>query len=280
MSEIPFIFKDYIAWDRLPHMWCPGCGHGIIVKGIATALAELEIPPHKALLASGIGCSGRAGDYISFNRFQGTHGRTLAFTTGINAAQPDMKIIAFLGDGDCYAIGGNHLLHAARRNLNVTVVVGNNSNYGMTGGQFSPTTPQNSITSTSSFGKTEYTVDMCSVVAEAGANFVARTTVYHTTELLSFIKKAIDTQGFSLVEVITPCPTYFGRYNRLGSAVDMMKLFKDKAMSLKEYEKLPEEEKQNALWHGIKVQRERVDFATEYYTHAEKLRKRKGGDNK
>ncbi|MGI6554495.1 MAG: thiamine pyrophosphate-dependent enzyme [Bacillota bacterium] len=276
MSE-SYSFEDYIAWDRLPHMWCAGCGHGITLKGIAMALADLQIPPHKALIASGIGCSGRAGDYVTFNRFQGTHGRTLAFATGINAACPELKIIAFLGDGDCYAIGTNHLIHAARRNLNVAVIIGNNRNYGMTGGQFSPTTPQNTITSTSRYGKPEPEIDMCSVVAEAGASFVARTTVYHTVELFSFIKKAINTQGLSFVEVLSPCPTYFGRYNNLGNAVDMFRTLKEKTLPLKDYEKLPCEEKEKFFWHGIKVQRDRVDFITEYNNYAKRLQANKGG---
>lgn len=278
MPEIPEAFKDYLAWDRLPHMWCPGCGHGIVLKGVAYALAELEIPPHKALLATGIGCSGRTGDYVAFHRFQGTHGRTLAFVTGINAARPDLTTIAFLGDGDCYAIGGNHLIHAARRNLNVTVIVGNNFNYGMTGGQFSPTTPQNRKTSTSRFGKTESHIDMCSLVAEAGASFVARSTVYHTTELFSLIKQAIATKGFSLVETLLPCPTYYGRYNKLGGPAEMMKMLKDICLPLVEYEKLSPEEKPKYYWRGIKLQRQREDFITEYKRHTANLGSEKGGD--
>ncbi len=267
MSTNPNAYKDYIAWDRLPHMWCPGCGHGTILKAIAMALGELEIPPHKALLASGIGCSGRMGDYTTFHRFQGTHGRTLAFTTGIKAAQPDLNVIAFLGDGDCYAIGGNHLLHAARRNLDVTVIVGNNNNYGMTGGQMSPSTPTEKISTTSTLGKAEYTIDMCSVVAEAGANFVARTSLYHHKECYSFIKQGISTKGFSFVEIILPCPTYYGRYNKLGSAVEMIQGLKDTVIPLEKYAELSEEEKPNFYWRGIKAQRNKEDFNTLYSRH-------------
>ena len=246
MPEIPEAYKDYIAWDRLPHMWCSGCGHGITLKAIVLALAELGIPPHKALLASGIGCSGRTGDYVTFHRFQGTHGRTLAFATGINAAQPDLKIIAFLGDGDCYAIGGNHLLHAARRNLNITVIVGNNCNYGMTGGQFSPATPAKKLTSTSRFGKSEYPIDMCNLVAEA----------------------------------LLPCPTYYGRYNKLGTPVEMMQRLKNICIPLKEYEKLGLEERQNFYWRGIKIQREKEDFHTGYIRQYDNYTTEKGGDKK
>lgn len=264
MSKDPNAYKKYIAWDQLPHMWCPGCGHGTILKAITMALGELEIPPHEALLTSGIGCSGRMGDYTSFHRFQGTHGRALAFATGIKAAQPDLNVIAFLGDGDCYAIGGNHLLHAARRNLDVTVIVGNNNNYGMTGGQMSPSTPTEKFSTTSKLGKAEYPIDMCSVVAEAGANFVARSSLFHHQELFSFIKQGITTKGFSFIEIIVPCPTYYGRYNKLGSAVEMIQGLKDTVIPIEKYEKLSEEEKQNYYWRGIKVQRDREDFNTLY----------------
>ncbi len=262
--DIPVRYGDYIDWDQLPHLWCPGCGNGIALKGVALALAELNIPLHKLLLATGIGCSGRAGNYVSFHSFDGTHGRTLAFCTGINVTQPDLKIIAFLGDGDCGAIGGNHLLHAARRNLNITVIEINNFNYAMTGGQFSPTTPLSSITSTSRKGKAEYAMDTASLVAEAGANYVASTTVYHTSQLNNFIKEALLTRGFSFVEVMSSCPTYYGRYNHIGDGPEMMKWFKEKTLPRDKYEKLSLEEKQNYIERGKLVQRNREDFLTTY----------------
>jgi len=276
MPGIPSSYAEYVAWDRLPHLWCAGCGHGITLKAIIIALAELGIPRHKALLASGIGCSGRAGDYVSFHRFQGTHGRTLAFATGINAAQPDLTIIAFMGDGDAGAIGGNHLLHAARRNINVTAIVANNLNYGMTGGQFSPLTPEKSITSTSRTGKSEFTMDMCSLVAEAGANYVARTTVYHTGELNTYIKEAISTKGFSLVEVLSPCPTYYGRYNQLGDSVDMMHWLKDNTLSREKFQKLSQEERQKYFWRGKLAHRQRSDFITRYKEQTKNAKGKKG----
>ena len=259
MPDIPDSYRKYVAWNNLPHLWCPGCGHGITLKSIALALADLEIPPHRSVLTTGIGCSGRAGDYVSFHRFQGTHGRTIAFATGINAADPDLTIIAFLGDGDCYAIGGNHLIHAARRNLNMTVIVGNNMNYGMTGGQFSPVTPLKCVTSTSRSGKTELAVDMCSLTANAGAAFAARTTVYHTNELRSFIKEAISTKGFSFIEVLSPCPTYFGRYNKLGDAVEMLQWLRENTVPLSKAD-----EADGQLWRGKLPTKYRDDFLTAY----------------
>ncbi|HBT20282.1 MAG TPA: 2-oxoacid:ferredoxin oxidoreductase subunit beta [Peptococcaceae bacterium] len=264
MQGIPDSYSDYIAWEQLPHLWCAGCGHGIILKGIILALGELDIPPHKALLATGIGCSGRAGDYIACHRFQGTHGRTLAFATGIAAAQPDLTIIAFMGDGDAGAIGGNHLIHAARRNINITAVISNNFNYGMTGGQFSPLTPENSITSTSRSGKSESIMDICSIAAEAGANYVAKTTVYHVRELHKFLKEAISTKGFSLVEVISPCPTYYGRYNKIGNSPEMLNWLKETALPLEKFQSLSHEEKQKFFWRGKLVQRSREDFLNKY----------------
>lgn len=260
-------YTMYLAKDRLPHLWCPGCGHGIILKGLLIAMAELEIPRQKALLACGIGCSGRAGDYVNFHRFQGTHGRTLAFVTGIKMARPEIKAICFMGDGDCGAIGVGHLIHAARRNLDVTAIVPNNLNYGMTGGQFSPLTPGKSLTSTSRSGKAEPGMDLCNLAAVSGANYVARTTVYHVVEMQKFIKEAIQNKGFSLVEVLTPCPTYYGRYNRLGDASQMMEWIKNRTVTLKKYREMSREEREKSFWRGKLVERKCPDLYTRYWQH-------------
>jgi len=257
-------YRNYIAWDKLPHLWCAGCGHGIILKAVALALAELGIPREKALLASGIGCSGRSGDYVNFHRFQGTHGRTLAFATGIKLARPELTVVCIMGDGDCGAIGGNHILHAARRNLDVTAIVSNNLNYGMTGGQFSPLTPTGSITSTSRRGKAEETMDMCALAETAGANWVARTTVYHVTELCKLIKEALTKEGFSMLEVLTPCPTYYGRYNRIGGAVEMLKWLREITVPLKKYRQMPPEKQKKHFWRGKLVERNRPGYLQRY----------------
>ncbi|GAW91461.1 thiamine pyrophosphate-dependent enzyme [Calderihabitans maritimus] len=264
MSPKEVRYGDYIAWENLPHLWCAGCGHGVILKAITMAAAELAIPKEKLVLATGIGCSGRSGDYVTCHRFQGTHGRTLAFATGIKLARPDVTVICLMGDGDGAAIGGNHLLHAARRNIDVTAVIANNLNYGMTGGQFSPATPLGSVTSTSRSGKTEATMDLCALADVAGANFVARTTVYHVREVQRFIERAIKTKGFSMVEVLTPCPTYYGRYNEIGDSVGMLNWFKNRTLPLEKYQALPPEEKKNYFWRGIMVERERPDFLETY----------------
>ncbi len=258
-------YKNYLAKKRLPHLWCPGCGHGIILKNLLLSMAELEIPREKALLACGIGCSGRAGDYINFHRFQGTHGRTLAFATGIKMARPELKTICFMGDGDCGAIGVGHLVHAARRNVDVTAIVPNNMNYGMTGGQFSPLTPGESLSSTSRSGKAEPDIDLCHLAAVSGANYVARTTAYHVIEMKKMFSRAISNKGFSLVEVITPCPTYFGRYNSLGNAPEMMKWIKQNTVPLQKYKELPVEEQEKLFWRGKLVEKNKPDLYTLYW---------------
>lgn len=251
-----YTYKDYIAFDRLPHLWCSGCGHGLILKSVALSLSDAQLPPDQVVIATGIGCSGRSGDYVTTHKFQGTHGRTLAFATGIKLSKPELTVVCIMGDGDCGAIGGNHLLHAARRDLDVVAIVSNNLNYGMTGGQFSPLTPENSITSTSRGGKQEKNMDICEIVRAAGATMVARTTVYHITQLRKMLHTALNTKGFTLIEVLTPCPTYYGRYNKLGAAADMMKWLRKKVIPLKQYNKLSAEEKREYYWRGTLVKNE------------------------
>ncbi|SFR00307.1 thiamine pyrophosphate-dependent enzyme [Desulfoscipio geothermicus] len=255
---------QYLAHKKLPHMWCPGCGNGVILKHLLLGLAVLGIPREKAVLASGIGCSGRAGDYVNFHRFQGTHGRTLAFATGIHLSNPELTVVCLMGDGDCGAIGLNHLLHAARRNINITAIVANNLNYGMTGGQYSPSTPEDSLTSTSRQGKTGAALDLCRLAAEAGANYVARSTVYHVREMHKYILEALNTRGFSMVELLTPCPTYYGRYNKIGDAVQMLEMFKEKAIPLNKFQNMEESEQQNHFWRGVLVRKNNPDFYTRY----------------
>ncbi|RJQ24885.1 MAG: 2-oxoacid:ferredoxin oxidoreductase subunit beta [Peptococcaceae bacterium] len=257
-------YEEYLAGNRLPHLWCPGCGNGITLKALLLALAEMGLKREEALLATGIGCSGRAGEYVNFHSFQGTHGRTLAFATGIHLARPELKIICLMGDGDCAAIGAGHFLHAARRNINLTALVINNFNYGMTGGQFSPLTPAGSLTSTSHSGKMEGIMDLCRLAEIAGANYVARTTVFHAPELKNFILEAIAKKGFSFVEVLSSCPTYYGRYNKIGGPVKLMEWLKSNTVSLKKFEQLAEEDKSRLFWRGKLVDRNAPDFLTLY----------------
>jgi len=247
-------YKKYLAVERLPHIWCAGCGNGVILKALLLVLAELNFRPGEILLATGIGCISRAGDYVSFQRFQGTHGRTLAFVTGLKVARPELKVICLIGDGDCAAIGMGHLIHAARRNLDVAVLVANNLNYGMTGGQFSPLTPNKSLTSTSRAGKNEASLDICRLAEVAGANYVARTSVFYHGELRKYIREAISKTGFSLVEILTSCPTYYGRYNKIGGPGEMLTWFRDKTVPLNKYLQMDRQEQKDFFWRGKLVE--------------------------
>lgn len=215
-------YKDYLAMEKFPHIWCSGCGNGIILQCIARALADLKLDLDKVVVVTGIGCWGKADDYFNTSTFHGTHGRALAFATGIKLARPELKVIVLMGDGDGVTIGGNHFIHAARRNIDLTAIVANNFNYGMTGGQYSGTTPIDSITATSRYGHLEPQFDICRLAVSAGASFVARECVANPMSARKLIKEAIDFKGFSLVEMFSPCPTHFGRNNKLKTPSDML----------------------------------------------------------
>lgn len=259
-----YSYQDYLVADKLPHLWCPGCGDGIILRALTEALAELELPPSKVVISTGIGCWGKADDYMSTHAFHGTHGRALAFATGIKLGNPELTVITLMGDGDAVTIGGNHFIHTARRNLDLVAIVTNNYNYGMTGGQYSSTTPFGSRTSTSPKGVAEPGFDICALAATAGANYVARVTCYHVGILKKRILEAIKKKGFSVVEVASPCPTYFGRYNVGGSPPAVMEYLKEKAVSINKYAKLSPEEKAQHFPIGVFVDKEKEDFLTAY----------------
>ncbi len=256
--------EHYLNRKQLPHIWCTGCGSGIVLGALTRALGGLGLDKKKVVVVTGIGCWGKADDYLTTNAFHGTHGRALPYATGIKAANPELTVIALMGDGDGVTIGGNHLIHSARRNIGVTAIVVNNHNYGMTGGQYSATTPEGSITSTSKYGNPEKAMDLCELVCAAGANYVARGTAYHVTQLDSLLKKAISYQGFSFVEVISPCPTHFGRRNKMGSAVDMMKQLKEKGLNKVRYDMVPDEEKSEYFQIGKLIDRDQPDFNEHY----------------
>ncbi|HHW02739.1 MAG TPA: 2-oxoacid:ferredoxin oxidoreductase subunit beta [Thermoanaerobacterales bacterium] len=251
---------DYIIEDRLPFFWCEGCGNGIILKSIAKAFADLDLDPKNVVVVTGIGCWGKADDYLSTNSLHVTHGRALAAATGVKAVNPELKVIALMGDGDGLTIGGNHFIHAARRNMDITAIISNNFNYGMTGGQYSGTTPEPSFTSTSRYGSIEPPFDICALAKAAGAPYVARATVYHVNLLEKYIKNAILKKGFSVVDVINICPTYYGRFNKLKSPVDMMNWLKNNATT-----KLEEGDIYNNKFAiGEFVNEDKLDFSTKY----------------
>ncbi len=216
----------YVRKDRLPHIYCPGCGIGIVLNAFATALDKLEFDIDRLAVISGIGCTGRASGYFEADSFHTTHGRAIAFATGVKIANPKLKPVVISGDGDLFAIGGNHFIHAARRNVDMVVICVNNFLYGMTGGQQGPTTPEGAITSTTRYGNLENPFNLVSLAASAGAVFVARWTVLHARRLAKSIEKALQKDGFSFVEAVAPCPTLYDRYNRFGSGLDVMERYK------------------------------------------------------
>ncbi len=233
-------YLELLRRDRLPHILCEGCGDGIIVNALLEAIVELGLPREKLVFVSGIGCSSRIPGYLLFDSLHTTHGRAIAFATGIKLANPELKVVVITGDGDMAAIGGNHFLHAARRNIDMTVICSNNYNYGMTGGQVSPTTPRGWRTTTTPYGNAEPPMDIAKVAAAAGANYVARWSTASPLQIKESIKKALTREGFTLVEVLTQCPTAFGRRNKLRSAVDMLRWYKENTVALHHARELEE----------------------------------------
>lgn len=232
--------KNYYRVDKLPHIWCPGCGHGTLLNAVVRAIENLNLNKNEVVIVSGIGCSSRAPAYLDFNTLHTTHGRALAFATGIKLANPKLNVIAIMGDGDSSAIGGNHLIHAAKRNIDITAIVFNNNTYGMTGGQYSPTTPYGDLATTSPYGNMDKPFDLCNLVKGAGASFVGRATAYHTLLMQKLIEKGLENKGFSFVEGLSLCPTYYGRSNKKGSPLEMHSFLKDNCVDIKVVEEFPE----------------------------------------
>jgi len=222
--------ERYLRTDRIPHIWCPGCGIGTTVNCFTRAIDESGIPMDRLAVVSGIGCTGRVAGYMHVDSFHTTHGRAIPFATGLKLAAPDMKVVVYSGDGDLFAIGGNHFIHAARRNLDMTVICVNNLTYGMTGGQVTPTTPDEAIASTTPYGNFEQPFNLPYLAESCGAVYVARWTTYHVTHLKKAMREALLKKGFSFVEVISPCPTLYGRRNRIGDGLDELKTYKTRSV--------------------------------------------------
>jgi len=218
---------NIIRTDRMPHVWCPGCGIGTSVNCFATALEKTGMDLDKVCIVSGIGCTGRVAGYVKLDSFHTTHGRAIPFAVGLGLANPELKVVVYSGDGDLTAIGGNHFIHAARRNVDLTVICVNNFIYGMTGGQMAPTTPMGATSSTSPYGNLEHPFNIAHLAAASGAVYVARWTSLHVKRLEKSMMEALTKPGFSLVEVISPCPTVFGRRNKLGDGMKMLQYFHD-----------------------------------------------------
>ena len=215
---------------KFPHLWCPGCGLGSILNTVIRVFLNKGYDKNNTVVISGIGCTGRIPVYLDCNTMHTTHGRALTFATGVKLAKPHLKVIVFMGDGDAVAIGGNHFIHAARRNIDITAVVVNNSTYGMTGGQHSPTTPLGMKAVTTVMGNIDPPFDICDLAIAAGATFVARSTAFHFQQTLKLFSDALDHKGFSVLEIVSHCHTSFGRINKLGSPLDMLKQQRDHAV--------------------------------------------------
>ena len=252
---------------RFPNVWCAGCGIGIVLGAIIRAVDGLELNKSDVAMISGIGCTGRMPVYVDFNTMHTTHGRALAFATGLKMVRPELKTIVVMGDGDALAIGGNHFIHAARRNIGLTTIVVNNLTYGMTGGQYSPTTPTGALSSTAPYGHIEQPFPIAELAKTAGAAYVARSTVFHVQELEKYITQAISKEGFAMVEAMSYCHTTLGRLNRWGTASDMMRGLKEQSIPLKRVERMSDEEKakeSGKITRGVFVDRDIPEYTKLY----------------
>jgi len=226
MPEHPY--DPLLRVARIPHVWCPGCGIGTSLSSFIMALNRSDLPHDKVAVVSGIGCTGRVAGYVTLDSFHTTHGRGIPFATGLKLARPDLKVVVFSGDGDLFAIGGNHFIHAARRNIDLTIICVNNFIYGMTGGQVAPTTPLKATSTTTPYGNYEPPFNLPYLAAASGAVYVARWTTLHFKRLEKAFYEAINHKGFTFVEAVSPCPTVFGRRNRMGDGITMLKQFEER----------------------------------------------------
>lgn len=226
IEEMAHPFSEYLRVARMPHIWCSGCGNGIILNCFVHAVDELRIDLDKLAVVSGIGCIGRIAGYTNTDSFHTTHGRPIALATGVKLANPELEVVIISGDGDLFAIGGNHFIHAARRNIGIKVICANNFNYGMTGGQQGPTTPLEAFTTTSPYGNIEHPFNLVHLAAASGATYVARWTTLHVRRLTGSIQKMLQKEGFCFIEVVSPCPEIFGRRNKMRTGLEMMEWYK------------------------------------------------------
>ena len=276
------LVEKYMRTQYLPHIWCPGCSNGILMRNVAQAVDDLALDRDKVVVVSGIGCSSRAAGYLDFNTLHTTHGRAIAFATGIKLAAPELEIIVITGDGDCSAIGGNHLIHAARRNIGMTVVVFNNSTYGMTGGQYSPTTSKYDYGSTAPYGNLDRSFDLAALALSAGASYAARGDVFHVKQTTELIRRGIEHKGFSIIDCAGICPTYFRHKDKKSDAVSMLRWQKENAVTAEKAKQLSAEELRGKLILGLLAENDYPEFTAEYQDLIDRLAKEaeaNGGQN-
>jgi 2-oxoglutarate ferredoxin oxidoreductase subunit beta len=262
--------KAYLRERFFPHLWCPGCGHGMVLNGLLQAIEKMGLSRNEIVMVSGIGCSSRITGYVDFHTLHTIHGRALAFATGVKMARPELNLIVPMGDGDALAIGGNHFIHAARRNIDITAIVMNNRIYGMTGGQFSPLSGENVNATTAPYLTIDPAFDVVELSKAAGATFVARTTTYHIKQMTDIIRQAILHEGFSVVEIFSQCPSYFGRKNKAGDAVDMIDYYRKNTTPIGSKAK---KENPNLIERGIFVQQEKPEYCNQYEQLVQKTMK-------
>ena len=251
----------YLRQEILPTVYCPGCGCGQVLNAFVNALDELEIDPKNIISVTGIGCSSWIpSPYLKCDTLHTTHGRAVAFATGVKVIRPKSQVIVIAGDGDLAGIGGNHLIHAARRNVGLAVFLVNNYIYGMTGGQVSPTTPFGVPTTTTPYDNVEYPMRIAELVAAAGANYVARWTTYHIRKLTTAMKKALRKDGFSLIEIISQCPVSYGRRVGLSDGVALLEHFRKSSVTVSKAKTMSEQELEEKIVVGTLVERDRIEF--------------------
>ncbi len=255
---------EYLRLNHFPVIWCAGCGNGIVLNALLRAIDKLGLNKDEVCVVSGIGCSSRMSGYVDFNTLHTTHGRAITFATGVKMAKPNLTVFVITGDGDATAIGGNHLIHAARRNVDLNVILVNNNIYGMTGGQASPTTPLGKRGTTAPYGQTEHPFNVSGLAEAAGATFVARTTTYHTADCEKFIRKAVQNKGFSVVEVVAACPTSFGRQNKMANPVAMMMWQKEASIPVAQARTMAPEELEGKIVTGIMTDVRRPECREQY----------------
>ncbi len=259
-----FDYEKYLRMDKFPHIWCPGCGNGIVLKALIRGIDSCKLDKDNTVIVSGIGCSSRAPGYMDFNTLHTTHGRALAFATGVKVAKPNLNVIVVSGDGDGSAIGGNHFIHACRRNIDLTMILFNNYNYGMTGGQYSPTTPMGSYATTAPYGQPDNPFDISALAVAAGASFVARGSTYQAAQLDKLIAQGIRKKGFALVEVLTDCTEIYGRRNRLGGPAEMLLHKKEAAVSAAKARTMSPEEMEDKIITGVIADVDKPEYCESY----------------
>jgi 2-oxoglutarate/2-oxoacid ferredoxin oxidoreductase subunit beta len=272
VAVIEQLTQDFLRTKKLPHIWCPGCGNGIVTAALVRAIERAGYDQKDVVIVSGIGCSSRAAGYLNFNTLHTTHGRALAFATGLKMARPELKIFVIMGDGDCSAIGGNHFIHSARRNIDLNAVIVNNHIYGMTGGQHSPLTPTGKKATTAPTGTLEPAFDLLALARGAGATFGARGTAAQPRQLEQLMVRAANHKGFSVVEALSTCPIAYGRKNKLGGAVEMLRDMKDKSIPVERASGMEEAELADKNITGVLYDIDASEYAEAYYSSIEKYK--------